>query len=308
MIATYLELFEVTILTNINDVMHPSPLSCITFLFLVTTPLHASLLPYPSTKNNDRPSTGDLAAPPSHRIKRADSSTPNPPPSQSAYPSPGFPGTGPLFTPALDSAPHDYLPSSSGPFTPVGLPPDWRLYPPSSTIAIRPVRLAAHHLETFYTALIQQCAANFWAADAAPPLLNNGLRSGPFLITALGGVDGSGVAVRGVPWGILALIATGMLERARRGWTNTWDGALVGPEGGQWRIVFSVDGQELAGGNVQGESGGGGGDGCDVSMAGSGSGSGSMDANVGSSGEEDMEEEEEEDEERRRKRKKVCMG
>ena len=121
-------------------------------------------------------------------------------------------------------------------------------------------------------------------------------------------MDGSGVAVRGVPWGILALIATGMLERARRGWTNTWDGALVGPEGGQWRIVFSVDGQELAGGNVQGESGGGGGDGCDVSMAGSGSGSGSMDANVGSSGEEDMEEEEEEDEERRRKRKKVCMG
>ena len=140
---------------------------------------------------------------------------------------------------------------------------------------------------------------------------------GPFLITALGGVDGSGVAVRGVPWGILALIATGMLDRARRGWTNTWDGALMGPEGGQWRIVFSVDGQDLGGGGLQGGSGGGGdGDGCDVSMAGSGSGSGSMDANVGSNGEEteevmeDMEEEEEEEEEeeRRRKGRKVCRG
>ncbi|KAI4220870.1 MAG: hypothetical protein L6R36_007306 [Xanthoria steineri] len=201
---------------------------------------------------------------------------------------------------------------TSGPFTPVGLPPDWHLYPPSSSIAIRPVRLAAHHLENFYTALIRQCAANFWSADAAPPLLNNGLRMGPFLITALGGVDGSGVAVRGVPWEILALIATGMLERVRRGWTNTWDGALVGPEGGQWRIVFSVDGQDLGGGRVQGGSGGGGdgdgdGLGCDESMAGSGSASGSMDTNVGSSGEEDMEEEEE-DEERERMGKKVCRG
>lgn len=121
-------------------------------------------------------------------------------------------------------------------------------------------------------------------------------------------MDGSGVAVRGVPWGILALVATGMLERCRRGWTSTWDGALVGPQGGEWRIVFSVDGQGLGGGDLQGASGGGDsegeGRGCDESV----DGSGSMDGDVGSSGGETEEEDEEEEGRRKGKGKKVCRG
>ncbi len=63
-----------------------------------------------------------------------------------------------------------------------------------------------------------------------------------------GGIGGGPAVVssRGVPWEILALIAAGMLERARRGWTSTWDGMLAGPgEGDAWRIVLSVDGQSL---------------------------------------------------------------
>ena len=99
----------------------------------------------------------------------------------------------------------------------------------------------------------------------------------------MGGVDGSGDAVRGVPWGILGLMAMGMLERAKRGWVSTWDGVLVGPGSGGWRVVMSVDGQDLGGGNIQGE-------GCE-------------DGEVGSESEGEMDEEEEE---RRRTGKRVC--
>ncbi|KAL9577011.1 MAG: hypothetical protein Q9212_006652 [Teloschistes hypoglaucus] len=101
------------------------------------------------------------------------------------------------------------LPSSSGPFTPVELPPQWQAYPFSNTDAVRPVILAASILETFYTVVLEHCAKQFWAAAPASTLLK--WRLGALKITVKGQS-----AMDGLPWGVLALLVQGMLERARR--------------------------------------------------------------------------------------------
>ncbi|KAL9620535.1 MAG: hypothetical protein Q9204_008198 [Flavoplaca sp. TL-2023a] len=267
--------------------MHLSLFSSIALLIL-TTSLHASLLPHPPTAANiNNIPIHKLASPPSLLHARAD-----PPSPQPTYPA-NFPGTGPNFTPSPSSFSEENQPSTSGPFTPITLPPHWTLYPPSSTTAILPLQLSAPPLIQFYTSLLSHCFTEFWSPTPATPLLNTGLRFGPFLVTVIGGVDGSGDAVGGVPWGILGLMAMGMLERAKRGWVSTWDGVLVGPgDGVGWRVVMSVDGQDLGGGHIQGE-----GLECEEGEV------GSMDGNAGSGSEGEMDEEEEE---RRRKGKRVC--
>ncbi|KAL8725649.1 MAG: hypothetical protein Q9166_007226 [cf. Caloplaca sp. 2 TL-2023] len=225
------------------------------------------------------------------------------PPSKPGDPPLPFPSGGPLFTPSI-SLSHDTQPSSSGPFTSINLPSGWTLYPPSSASAIIPVQLAAAHLEAFYTALIATCAHNFWSPNPDTPLLNNALRAGPFMLTVIGAAGGSssghagGGGGTGVPWGILALIAQGMLERARRGWTSTFDGALTSPEDAQYRVLLTVDGQELGNSGPQ------------LPAGGHGAGEG-LECSETLEGEEwDMESQGEtegyEESERRRKGKKVC--
>ncbi|KAI4126277.1 MAG: hypothetical protein LQ338_003841 [Usnochroma carphineum] len=175
--------------------------------------------------------------------------------------------------PAL--SPEDHVPSSSGAFTPVLLPAGWEIHPVSSAIVMSPVRIVAAALEHFYEGIIEVCARNLFSRTPPDaPLLNTSLRMGALLLTVLGDEKGGG---GGVPWGVLALLAQGMLERARRyvlflffllkllercygarlrlttfcafsgirrGWTSTWDGLLISPENAQYRIVLHVEDDE----------------------------------------------------------------
>ncbi|KAL8951548.1 MAG: hypothetical protein Q9222_002486 [Ikaeria aurantiellina] len=142
--------------------------------------------------------------------------------------------------PASNSFSHDFLPSSSGPFTPFNLPDGWTIYPPSSTIAIMPVQIAGLHLHAFYASLVHYCAQNFWSETPGPQLLNSALTTGPFTLTVVCDPNGPGL-----PWGVLAVLAQGLLDRANRGWTNTWDGEMTGPDSLYYRILLTVKGQHI---------------------------------------------------------------
>ncbi|KAI4098090.1 MAG: hypothetical protein L6R37_006676 [Teloschistes peruensis] len=100
-------------------------------------------------------------------------------------------------------------PSSSGPFTPVALPPQWQAYPFADMSAVRPVIVAASTLEIFYGTVLQHCAKQFWAGTPASTLLK--WRLGALKLTVSGEK-----AMNGLPWGVLALLVQGMLERAKR--------------------------------------------------------------------------------------------
>lgn len=129
-------------------------------------------------------------------------------PNPSANPQPGPSSPPSTWTPGLSS---HTQPSSSGAFTPITLPLDWTIYPASSHLVLRPVLVAAAALERFYTDIIDYCASNILSATPDAPLLNGNLRLGALLLNVLG-EKGS----PGLPWGVLALLAQGMLERARR--------------------------------------------------------------------------------------------
>lgn len=107
--------------------------------------------------------------------------------------------------------PDNDLPSSSGAFTPVNLPTGWVIHPISSMIAMRPITVAASALERFYKDIISLCAQNFWSSTPDAPMLNANLQLGMLLLTIAGDPKSPGL-----PWGILALLAQGMLERAQR--------------------------------------------------------------------------------------------
>ncbi|KAL8756750.1 MAG: hypothetical protein Q9184_004389 [Pyrenodesmia sp. 2 TL-2023] len=156
-----------------------------------------------------------------------------PEPSTHARPGPSSPpSTWYTPPPGLSSDTH---PSSSGAFTPIALPPNWTIYPASSHLVLRPVLVAAAALERFYTDIIAHCASNFWSATPDAPLWYGNLRFGALLLTVVGG-EGS----PGLPWDVLALLAQGMLERVRRGWTSTWDGKLHSPTGDRYRVILSI--------------------------------------------------------------------
>ncbi|KAL8925574.1 MAG: hypothetical protein Q9208_003466 [Pyrenodesmia sp. 3 TL-2023] len=159
-------------------------------------------------------------------------SVPNPNPSASPQPSPSSSPPSTWYLPSQHA-------SSSGAFTPITLPPDWTIYPSPSHPVLRPVLVAAAALERFYADIIAYCASNFWSATPDAPLLNGNLRLGALLLNVLG-EKGS----PGLPWGVLALLAQGMLERARRGWTSTWDGLLFSPTGVGYRVILSIAGND----------------------------------------------------------------
>lgn len=123
---------------------------------------------------------------------------------------------GPVSYPlSFNPSPSNQLqdPSSSGPFTPITFPPGWEIYPTAytstSAIISRPIQLTASVLEIFYTKVLAACARFFW--DSAP--LTTGLvcNLGELSLTLVGDPKREGL-----PWGILALLLHGMLERARR--------------------------------------------------------------------------------------------
>ncbi|KAL8830565.1 MAG: hypothetical protein Q9170_005683 [Blastenia crenularia] len=131
------------------------------------------------------------------------------------------------------------LPSSSGPFSPITFPAGWEAYPMDSLFALRPATIAATYLEAFYTNLLSHAAQNVWSTTPSPELLNTGFRFGSLSLTVLGDRKGPGLS-----WAVLAVLAQGMLERTRRGWTNTWDGTLWSPEGRTYRVFLLVMGAE----------------------------------------------------------------
>ncbi|KAL8719776.1 MAG: hypothetical protein Q9225_003264 [Loekoesia sp. 1 TL-2023] len=143
----------------------------------------------------------------------------------------------PTYTPS-NSMSHDYLPSSSGPFTPINLPSNWTIYPMTSIIAIRPVQLAAQAMEQFYTSILQRCAQNFWSEGPSAGLLNNALSLGSLALVVVGDPK-----YPRLPWWVLVALVQGMLERTRRGWTSTWDGSLSDPTGRTYRVSVTVVGQ-----------------------------------------------------------------
>ena len=100
-------------------------------------------------------------------------------------------------------------PSSSGPFTRISLPPEWMMYPFTAGYDISPVLLTASVLEVFYTRIIEECGRLLWSA--APTKTPMVLSIGQLVITVTGSAKREGL-----PWGVLALLAQGMLERARR--------------------------------------------------------------------------------------------
>ncbi|KAL9597607.1 MAG: hypothetical protein Q9219_005046 [cf. Caloplaca sp. 3 TL-2023] len=106
--------------------------------------------------------------------------------------------------------PNNDVPSSSGPFTPVVLLPGWQAYPSSPGQALqRPVKIPASLLEIFYKQVLEYCGQLFWSN--APFRSGFRLVIGAFVITVAGDSKGTGL-----PWAVLALLAQGMLERARR--------------------------------------------------------------------------------------------
>ncbi|KAI4251733.1 MAG: hypothetical protein LQ352_004683, partial [Teloschistes flavicans] len=94
------------------------------------------------------------------------------------------------------------------PFHPVVLPPQWEAYPFSNLHVVRPITFAASTLEIFYNRVIAQCGQSLWSARRAATLLKWHL--GAFCITVTGQKEREGL-----PWGVLALLVQGMLERAR---------------------------------------------------------------------------------------------
>ena len=100
-------------------------------------------------------------------------------------------------------------PSSSGPFTHISLPPEWIMYPFTDVVDINPVLLAASVLEVFYMRIIAECGRRLWSA--APTKAKFVWNLGELVITVTGSAKGEGL-----PWGVLALLAQGMLERAKR--------------------------------------------------------------------------------------------
>lgn len=113
-----------------------------------------------------------------------------------------------LYNAAGLSAEHD--PSSSGAFTAVNLPEGWGIYPVSPMLVMRPVQVTSSVLQKFYESVIRHCAQRFWS-QTSEPLLNRTIRLGMLLLMVVGDPKG-----QGLPWGILALLAQGMLERVRR--------------------------------------------------------------------------------------------
>ncbi|KAL8866832.1 MAG: hypothetical protein Q9174_006053, partial [Haloplaca sp. 1 TL-2023] len=172
-------------------------LLCVVLLVSQVNPLED---PIPSSSHYKHATYEEsLRSPPPHRLNQR--SPPSNPPAST--PQPPVPSIPPLNTLSLDD-----LPSSSGAFTPVNFPPGWICYPISSSVAVRPVQVTAASLIRFYEYLIQACAHHFWAPQTN--LLNAAIQWGAFTLT----VDGA----KGSPplqWGILALLAQGMLERAR---------------------------------------------------------------------------------------------
>ncbi|KAL8732343.1 MAG: hypothetical protein Q9181_003987 [Wetmoreana brouardii] len=214
--------------------MHLSPVYltwCITLPFCHASPLRDpilySLLPISLPQDHYRRSLQHLASQFHKRTVTGSNPTPS---GQNVSPPPQIPN--PIWPVNLDD-----LPSSSGPFTPVKLPTGWAIWPVSTSIAIQPVVVAAAQLVLFYEHLIEYCAHRFWSSTTPDTdLVSRVIHWGAFSLTVIAGPKGPGL-----PWGLLALLAQGMLERARRGWTQTWQGIMVSPSNNEWGIRLEVN-------------------------------------------------------------------
>ena len=113
------------------------------------------------------------------------------------------------------NAPGD--PSSSGPFTQISLPPNWDVMGWDPYTEQFDPFFSAEPCKIFYEKLIAECGKNLWSAE--PTKVSHRLSLGELFIT----ITALGSGATGIPWGVLALLFQGMLERSERwSWAVTY--------------------------------------------------------------------------------------